>query len=213
MSNEQHIRILEALLFASAEPLTPKALHERMPEGADLGACLNALQEHYAGRGVNLVHLDGAWAFRTAADLGEALQIEKNVERKLSRAAMETMAIIAYHQPITRAEIENIRGVVTHRGTLDSLIEAGWVKPGRRRETPGRPLTWVTTTAFLDQFALESIMDLPGLDDLKASGLLDRRPAIDALPETPDMLDRLVEEENEKQEREEDFEEDELEDA
>ncbi len=201
--NNEHIRILEALLFASAEPLTPKALHERMPEGADVGGCLMELQKHYEGRGVNLVEMEGAWALRTAPDLGEALQVERDVERKLSRAALETMAIVAYHQPITRAEIENIRGVATNRGTLDALIEAGWVKPGRRRETPGRPLTWVTTTAFLDQFALESIMDLPGLDDLKASGLLDRRPAIEALPETPDMFDRQVEvdteEENETQ--------------
>ena len=191
MSNE-HTRILEALLFASATPLTSRELHERMPEDADLGACLEELREHYEERGVNLIELEGAWAFRTAADLGDALQIERTQERKLSRAAMETMAIIGYHQPVTRAEIENIRGVATHRGTLDALIEAGWVKPGRRRETPGRPLTWVTTTSFLDQFGLESIMDLPGLDDLKASGLLDRRPAIDALPQTPDMLDRLV---------------------
>jgi len=116
------------------------------------------------------------------------LQIERTASRKLSRAAMETLAIIAYHQPVTRAEIENIRGVSTHKGTLDALMEAGWVKPGRRRETPGRPLTWMSTTAFLDHFGLESMMDLPGLDDLKASGLLDRRPAVDAMPGSGDDL-------------------------
>ncbi|MEM7650565.1 MAG: SMC-Scp complex subunit ScpB [Pseudomonadota bacterium] len=195
--NEEHheaqeepslIRIVEALLFASAEPLATKDLHEYTPEGADVGAALMQLKEDYKGRGVNLVELDGKWAFRTAADLGEALSLEKEVKRKPSRAALETLAIIAYHQPVTRAEIENIRGVATHRGTLDALIEAGWVKPGRRRETPGRPLTWTTTTDFLDQFSLESIMDLPGLDDLKASGLLDRRPAIEAIPGSGDLF-------------------------
>lgn len=179
-------RIIEALLFASAVPLSVKDLHERMPEGSDVGGALLALKNHYSGRGVHLVDLDGQWAFRTAADLSGSLSLEKEVSKKLSRAALETLAIIAYHQPITRAEVENIRGVATHRGTLDLLIEAGWVKPGRRRETPGRPLTWVTTTTFLDQFNLESVMDLPGLDDLKASGLLDRRPAIDAIPGLPD---------------------------
>lgn len=175
-------RLVEALLFASAEPLSTKDLYERMPEGADVGAALMQLQKDYDGRGVSLVSLDGQWAFRTAADLAEMLTIEKEVSKKLSRAATETLAIIAYHQPVTRVEVENIRGVTTHRGMLDVLIEAGWVKPGRRRETPGRPLTWVTTPGFLDQFSLESIMDLPGMDDLKASGLLDRRPAIEAIP-------------------------------
>jgi segregation and condensation protein B len=187
------IRIIEALLFASVSPLSVKELHERMSEGADVGGALLALKSHYEGRGVQLVEMDGQWAFRTAADLADSLSLEKEVTKKLSRAALETLAIIAYHQPITRAEVENIRGVATHRGTLDSLIEAGWVKPGRRRETPGRPLTWVTTADFLDQFNLESIMELPGLDDLKASGLLDRRPAIDAIPgtmvdDTPDLF-------------------------
>lgn len=183
------VRILEALLFAASEPLSAQALHERMPEGSDVGAALMELQEDYAKRGVNLVQIDNLWAFRTAADLADALTLEKEETKKLSRAAMETLAIIAYHQPVTRAEIENIRGVTTHRGTLDVLIEAGWVKPGRRRETPGRPLTWVSTPGFLDQFSLESIMDLPGMDDLKASGLLDRRPAIEAIPGVDDTED------------------------
>jgi len=181
-------RVIEALLFASSEPLGTKDLHEHMPDGADVGAALMELKGHYEDRGVNLVELDGKWAFRTSPDLADALALEKEITKKLSRAALETLSIIAYHQPVTRAEVENIRGVATHRGTLDALIEAGWVKPGRRRETPGRPLTWVTTTDFLDQFSLESVMELPGLDDLKASGLLDRRPAIDAIPGSRDLF-------------------------
>ena len=186
-------RLIEALLFASAEPLSTKALHERMSlagyEGADVGTALLSLQKDYDGRGVNLIQFDGQWAFRSAADLSEAMTLEREESKKLSRAAMETLAIIAYHQPVTRAEVENIRGVSTHRGTLDVLIEAGWVKPGRRRETPGRPLTWVTTPGFLDHFSIESLMDLPGMDDLKASGLLDRRPAIEAIPGSDDTGD------------------------
>lgn len=184
----EHKRILEAILFASAEPLSPKVMHERMPEGTDVGALLKELQEDYAERGVNLIEVDGLWVFRTAQDLGEVLNLEKQVSKKLSRAAMEALAIVAYHQPVTRAEVENIRGVTTHMGTLDVLVEAGWVKPGKRRESPGRPLTWLTTTAFLDHFSLESIMDLPGLDDLKVSGFLDKRPAIDALPDSTDLF-------------------------
>lgn len=176
--NNDHLRLLEAILFASPQTLSPQALHERMPEGADVGTLLLELQKHYEGRGINLINIDNNWAFRTAADLAPQLSMEKEVSRRLSRAAMETLAIIAYHQPITRAEIENIRGVATNRGTLDALMEMGWIKPGKRRETLGRPVTWVSTPAFLDHFALESVMDLPGMDEMKASGLLDRRPAI-----------------------------------
>ncbi len=176
-----HIRLLEALLFASSEPMSTSALHERMPEGADVGGLLMELQKHYAGRGVHLTDTQGQWAFRTAQDLMDELNVEKQVSKKLSRAAMETLAIIAYHQPVTRAEIENIRGVATHKGTLDTLLEMGWIKPGRRRETLGRPLTWVSTAGFLDHFSLESLIDLPGMDEMKASGLLDRRPAIDTI--------------------------------
>lgn len=186
---EDQKRVLEALLFASAEPLSMQALRERLPEEADLGGLLMDLQKDYDRRGVRLVEMDGSWAFRTSADVAPSLSIEKQVRRKLSRAAMETMAIVAYHQPITRAEIETIRGVATHKGTLDVLIEAGWVKPGRRRETPGRPLTWMTTTSFLDHFGLESIMELPGLDELKASGLLDRRPAIETVRMTGELFE------------------------
>ncbi len=177
-----HIRLLEALLFASSAPLSAQDLYEHVPENIDVGGALMTLQKHYENRGVHLIEREGKWAFRTASDLAESLETEREVERKLSRAALETMAIIAYHQPVTRAEIENIRGVATHKGTLDALMEASWIKPGRRRQTPGRPLTWTTTSGFLDHFSLESIMDLPGMDDLKASGILDRRPAIETIP-------------------------------
>jgi segregation and condensation protein B len=186
--NEQ-LNILEALLFASPQPLTPQAILERMPENADLAVLLPQLQANYNDRGIELVEINGAYAFRTAKSLAGALTIEKDVERRLSRAALETMAVIGYHQPITRAEIENIRGVATHKGTIDQLLEMGWIKPGKRRETPGRPLTWLTTNTFLDHFGLGSIMELPGLEDLKAAGLLDRRPAIDTVPDSKDLFD------------------------
>lgn len=177
----KNLRLLEALLFASGEPMSTHALHERMPEGADVGGLLMRLQDEYKDRGINLMDVQGQWAFRTALDLAGELNIEKQVSKKLSRAAMETLSIIAYHQPVTRAEIENIRGVGTHKGTLDMLMEMGWIKPGRRRESIGRPLTWVSTSAFLDHFSLEAITDLPGMDEMKASGLLDRRPAIETI--------------------------------
>ena len=192
-----HVRVLEAVLFAAAEPLSVAALHERMPDDADIGEALSALCDSYEGRGVELVERDGHWAFRTAEDLAAFLTEAKEEEKKLSQAAQEVLAIIAYHQPVTRGEIENIRGVSTSRGTLDVLIEAGWVKPGRRRETPGRPLTWLTTPAFLDEFSLTSLMDLPGLDDLKAAGLLDRRPAIDTLAMPADLFDEEANEHDE----------------
>ncbi len=177
-------RLIEALLFASADPVPQKVLAQHLPDDANIRGILLRLQAEYAGRGVNLVERDGAWAFRTAADLGARLRIEKTAVRKLSRVAVETLAIIAYHQPVSRAEIETIRGVATARGTLDVLIEAGWIKPGKRRETPGRPGTWITTQGFLDHFGLTAIADLPGIDELKATGLLDKRPAIQTLLDT-----------------------------
>ena len=191
MSSEDFdaIRLIEALLFASAEPLSEKALARHFGEETDIGPLLARLQSDYAGRGVNLVERGGAWAFRTAADLGERLRIERSQIRKLSRAAVETLAVIAYHQPVSRAEIETIRGVATARGTLDVLIEADWIKPGRRRETPGRPGTWVTTTTFLDHFGLSGLTDLPGVDELKATGLLDKRPAIQTLTQMDETDD------------------------
>jgi segregation and condensation protein B len=181
MSDFDTIRLIEALLFASAEPLSEKALARHFGERIVLGPLLARLQGDYAGRGVNLVERDGAWAFRTAADLAGQLKIERATTRKLSRAAVETLAVIAYHQPVSRAEIETIRGVATARGTLDVLIEADWIKPGQRRETPGRPGTWMTTEAFLDHFGLTALTDLPGIEELKIAGLLDKRPAIQTL--------------------------------
>ena len=202
-------RVVEAILFASPSPLTTQAIRDRLPDGADVGGALLDLKAQYAGRGVTVVEMDGTWAVRTSSDLGDALQIHREVRRKMSRAAMETLAIIAYHQPVTRAEIENIRGVETNKGTIDVLLETGWIRPGRRRETPGRPLTWVTTTEFLDHFGLEALTDLPGLDDLKASGLLDRRPAIDTLSATGNLFaDEALasDEESEESDSDEDYE-------
>jgi len=180
----QRLRLLEALLFASADPVEEGVLQARIGEGVDVRGLLGELRDLYANRGVNLVAAGGRWAFRTAPDLAELLRTEQEVSAKLSRAAVETLAIIAYHQPVTRAEIESIRGVATSKGTLDILMEAGWIKPGRRRETPGRPVTWVTTPGFLDHFGLESLRDLPGVEDLRAAGMLDSRPAIGAIPGT-----------------------------
>ena len=176
MSDEQtHRRLLEALLFAAIEPLDEATLSERLPDGADVPALLAQLAADYADRGVNLVRTAGRWALRTADDLAPYLRKHVDVQRKLSRAAVETLAIIAYHQPITRAEIEAMRGVSLSRGTLDILVETGWVRPGRRRRTPGRPATWVTTDTFLDHFNLDSLDDLPGVGELRAAGLLDAR--------------------------------------
>jgi segregation and condensation protein B len=177
------IRLLEALLFASAEPVSEAALARHFDDGVELRPLLARLKSDYEGRGVSLVERDGAWAFRTAADLAGRLRIERTAIRKLSRAAVETLAVIAYHQPVSRPEIETIRGVATARGTLDVLIEAGWIKPGARRETPGRPVTWITAPAFLDHFGLGNLSDLPGVEDLKVAGLLDKRPAIQTLGE------------------------------
>ncbi len=171
----EELRILEALLFASAEPLDQATLAKRMPEGVDVKAALAQLQEEYAPRGVNLVRVANKWTFRTAGDLAWLMTRESTETRKLSRAAIEVLAIVAYHQPVTRAEIEEIRGVVTSKGTLDVLLETGWIKPRGRRKSPGRPLTFGTTDAFLTQFSLEALGDLPGLEELKGTGLLDSR--------------------------------------
>lgn len=176
----QRLRLLEALLFAAAEPLDEATLAERMPDDADLPALLEELAGLYANRGVRLVRVGDSWAFRTAPDLAPFLRIESSVSRKLSQAAVETLAVIAYHQPVTRAEIEEIRGKALSRGTLDALLEAGWIRLKGRRRSPGRPMTWGTTESFLDHFGLESLDDLPGIEELKATGLLDARPAIAA---------------------------------
>lgn len=169
-------RMVEAILFASAEPLGAAQIAARMPRGSDVPEALAALARRYEGRGVMLMRLGEAWAFRTSPDLGHLMQREVVETRKLSRAAIETLAIIAYHQPVTRAEIEEIRGVALSRGTLDQLLELDWIRLGRRRMSPGRPVTFVVTPAFLDHFGLASARDLPGLADLRAAGLLDNRP-------------------------------------
>lgn len=175
------LRRLEALLFASAEPLSANILLSRLPEGTELAPLLEELQGQYANRGVNLLHRGKGWAFRTAPDIAPFFTLEREVPRKLSRAAVETMAIIAYQQPVTRAEVEEIRGVALSKGTLDILLEAGWIKPKGRRQVPGRPITWGTTDAFLDYFDLEGLDALPGIDELKAAGLLDRRAGVSTI--------------------------------
>lgn len=205
-------RMVEAILFASAEPVTLREMTGRMPHGCDPAEALAHLRKRYEGRGVSIVKIDQSWAMRTAPDLGFLMVREQVETRKLSRAAVETLAIIAYHQPVTRAEIEEIRGVAVSRGTLDQLLELEWIKLGRRRDTPGRPATFVVTEAFLDHFGLEAARDLPGLKELRAAGLLDNRPppgsedetepkdaeAQDGLfdPETPDSTSYTVTQES-----------------
>ncbi|QBF31576.1 SMC-Scp complex subunit ScpB [Thalassococcus sp. S3] len=169
-------RMVEAILFATAEPITVRELEARMPHGCDAAEALAHLRKRYEGRGVSVVKVGDAWAIRTAPDLGFLMRSETVETRKLSRAAIETLAIIAYHQPVTRAEIEEIRGVSVSRGTIDQLLEMEWIRFGRRRMTPGRPVTFVVTQGFLDHFGLESARDLPGLKELRASGLLENRP-------------------------------------
>jgi segregation and condensation protein B len=174
----QQLRLVEALLFASAAPLDQDAIAERLPKGADIAALVAQLGEDYRGRGVNLIFVAGGWTFRTAPDLADKLRLEKVVPRKLSRAGIETLAIIAYHQPVTRAEIEDIRGVAVSSGTLDVLMETGWIAPMGRRETPGRPVTWGVSDAFLSHFGLADRNDLPGIEELKAAGLIGPRVTV-----------------------------------
>lgn len=174
----QQMRMIEAILFATVEPMTVNALNERMPHGCDAAEALARLRKSYAGRGVNVMKIGDAWAIRTASDLSFLMQKERVETRKLSRAAIETLAIIAYHQPVTRAEIEEIRGVSVSRGTVDQLIEMEWIRFGRRKLTPGRPVTFAVTQNFLDHFGLESARDLPALKELRAAGLLESQPAI-----------------------------------
>ena len=169
----EELRILEALLFASKEPLDEKTLAQRLPADVELAQTLAMLKDDYAHRGVNLVKINGKWTFRTAGDLSWLLTREAIQPRKLSRAAVETLAVIAYHQPVTRAEVEDIRGVTMSKGTIDVLLETGWIRPRGRRKVPGRPITYGTTEAFISHFGLEQLSDLPGLDELKGSGMLD----------------------------------------
>jgi segregation and condensation protein B len=174
--NIEHLRMTEALLFAASEPLSIDAIASSLPEGADVGSLVAELRDMYEGRGVNLVCIAEKWQFRTTPDLSFLLRREKPEQKRLSRAAIETLAIIAYHQPVTRAEIEDIRGVMLSKGTVDTLMEVGWVKIRGRKRTPGRPVTYGTTEAFLVQFGLENIGHLPGLDELKAAGFLEAMP-------------------------------------
>lgn len=179
-------RMVEALLFASPEPMSVAALAQRLPQGADVSEAVAHLRRRYEGRGVQLMRIGDGWAFRTAHDLGHLMVREQQETRKLSRAAIETLAIVAYHQPVTRTEIEEIRGVAVSRGTIDQLLELEWIRLGRRRMSPGRPVTFVVTEQFLDHFGLESARDLPGLPELRAAGLLDARVMPGASPVEPD---------------------------
>ncbi|WP_414671961.1 MULTISPECIES: SMC-Scp complex subunit ScpB [Leisingera] len=195
-------RMVEAVLFASAEPVTLRDLESRMPHGCNPREAVEHLRKRYEGRGVRVVRLGDAWAIRTAPDLGFLMQKETTELRKLSRAAIETLAIVAYHQPVTRTEIEEIRGVSVSRGTIDQLMEMNWIRLGRRRMTPGRPVTFVVTPDFLDHFGLESARDLPGLKELRAAGLLENRPPPGSLP-----LGQSGDEDDEPEEQAELFEE------
>jgi segregation and condensation protein B len=203
MDRFQQIRLIEAIIFASTEPIAERVLVSHLPEGANVGDLLEELRGMYENRGVNLIRIGNAVAFRTAADLTSLMKIEREVVRKLSRAAVETLSIIAYHQPITRAEIEEVRGVSLSKGTIDILLEAGWVKPKGRRRLPGRPVTWGTTEGFLDHFGLETLDALPGVDELKAAGLLDRRrgfgPLAEQLGIAEDGVDRDDEDDDEEE--------------
>ena len=189
MNKNQHkdLNLLEAIIFASSEPVSERVLSDKMPDGCDLESLLVDLKKHYQNRGVNLKQVGKSWAFRTSPEIANALKIERTVTRKLSRAAIETLAICAYHQPVTRAEIEEIRGVGLSKGTMDVLFEAGWIRPRGRRQSPGKPVTWGTTEGFLDQFGMDTIDDLPGMDELKAAGLIDKRPAIQTLATRGEM--------------------------
>jgi segregation and condensation protein B len=205
----ENLRILEALLFAAASPLDEMTLARQLPPGTDTKALLITLQKSYAGRGITLNRVAGKWAFRTAEDLSYLLERHAVEERKLSKAALETLAIIAYHQPVTRAEVEDIRGVSTSKGTLDVLLETGWIRMRGRRRAPGRPVTYGTTDGFLDHFALDGIKDLPGLVELKGAGLLDGNlPPGFTVPEPSDiaalMPDELPLESSDEDEPEDD---------
>ena len=185
----QQLRIAEAILFATSAPVTEAAIAKRLPEGADVKAILAELAQRYEDRGVNLVRVANGWAFRTAPDLSFLLQHEATVQRRLSKAAVETLAIIAYHQPVTRAEIEDTRGVGLSRGTLDLLLEAGWIRPLGRKRTPGRPVTYGTTDAFLDHFGLANVYDLPGVQELKAAGLMEVDEGMPLFPAAAPAVD------------------------
>lgn len=189
-------RIAEALVFASSEPVAEKLIATKLPDGVPVEAVMTRLAQSYAHRGVNLVRVGEAWAFRTAADLGFLIRQEETEIKKLSRAGLEVLSTIAYHQPVTRAEIEDVRGVATSKGTLDVLMETGWVRMRGRRRSPGRPVTYGTTPAFLDHFGLEDLRDLPGMDELKGAGLLSGRVPANFQPPISPANDELAEDED-----------------
>ena len=189
-------RIAEALVFASSGPVPESVIAERLPEGTDVRSVMKRLAAFYSLRGVNLLRIDDNWAFRTAADLSFLIHRDQVDIRKLSRAALEVLAIIAYHQPVTRAEIEEIRGVATSRGTLDVLLESGWIRMRGRRRTPGRPVTYGTTLDFLDHFGLEELRDLPGVEELKGAGLLSSRIPSNFQVPVPPANDDLMDDED-----------------
>ena len=191
MKNKKDHRIVEALIFGSTEPITKKDLIEKISEQSNIDDILEDLKVLYKDRGVNLINTGENWSFRTSNDLNDSLTILKKQKRKLSRAAIEILSIVAYHQPITRAEIENIRGVQMGRGTIDMLVAIGWIKPKGRRNSPGRPVTWVTTESFLDHFSLEKLDDLPGLEELKSSGFYDKRSAISTITDIANNEEEL----------------------
>lgn len=206
MSNSKDHKILEALLFASNEPVDEKTMIEKIKDKSNIDQLLIDLKNFYNDRGINLIKTGNHWSFRTSQDLKNDLIIFKEQKRKISRAAIEVLSIIAYHQPITRAEIENIRGVQMGRGSIDILMEIGWIKPKGRKKSPGRPVTWVTTENFLDNFSLENISDLPGINELKASGFLDKRTAISTISEfTNDKIDNDEDVINQDEDNLEDF--------
>jgi segregation and condensation protein B len=185
----EHVRLVEAILFASSKPINRTSLQDRLPPDIPIDQIIDYLRETYANRGVNIVNVANSVAFRTAADLSDQLRMSVSVKRRLSPAAIETIAIVAYHQPVTRGDIESIRGVAVSKGILDTLLEAGWIKPRGRRNVPGRPLQWGTTDGFLDHFGMENLADLPGLEELKAAGLLEKRESLTSIILPDDVLE------------------------
>ena len=207
MNTSRDLKILEAILFASTEPVLENDLKEKISNKNEISTLLKELQISYSDRGVNLKKTGNRWSFRTSSDLSNELVIFKNQKRKLSRAALETLAIIAYHQPITRPEIEEIRGVQMGRGSIDNLMEIGWIKPKGRRNAPGRPTTWSTTDIFLEHFGISNINNLPNKEELKASGFLEKESAISAISDFAKELpiSQYSDEENQEEEKLEDF--------
>ena len=205
MSINRDIKILEAILFASGSPVLEEDLKEKIINKSDFTKEINKLKEFYKDRGINLIKTGNKWSFRTSESIKDELIIFKKQKRKLSRAAIETLSIIAYQQPITRSEIENIRGVQMGRGSIDHLMEIGWIKPSGRKNIPGKPALWVTTELFMDHFGIENMSDLPNKDELKASGFLEKRSAIATISDIAEQSDLIIDQENEEEENLEDF--------